>query len=58
MNFFKVKIDKKWVMVQAEGMVAINAYCKDQGYADWKMVGMMSRGEMLKAKKLCKVVGQ
>lgn len=41
-GFFEIKKGRKWTMVQASSMKAINEYCKNNGYSDWRMVGMQS----------------
>ena len=56
MKFFEIKKGRKWTMVMASGMSAINNYCEENGYSDWRMVGMMSRSELAIAKETCEKV--
>jgi hypothetical protein len=49
-SFFEIKKGRKWTMVQASSMKAINEYCKNNDYSDWRMVGMQST-EQLKYNK-------
>ena len=49
---YEIKKGRKWETVRATSMQAINTYCKDNGYNDWRMCGMMSRSEMIANKNL------
>lgn len=57
MKFFEIKNGKNWELVQASSMMAINKFCKNNGYTDWRMCGMMSRTELENNKKTAPVVG-
>ena len=56
MKFFEIKKGRKWTMVIASGMSALNSYCEANGFTDWRMVGMMSRSELAHAKATCETV--
>lgn len=51
-SVFNIKKGRKWQMVRATSILALNKYCKENGFSDWQMVGMMSRAEMEESKKL------
>jgi len=51
-QIYQIKKDRKWETVRATSMKAISNYCKDNYYSDWRMVGMMSRTEMISNKDL------
>lgn len=55
MQVFEIKIGRKYTKVRATSMSAINTYCKENGIADWRTVGMMSRAE-IEASKSLKIV--
>lgn len=46
-QYYEIKKGRNWELVKATSMNAINTYCKDNGYTDWRMKGMMSRQEMI-----------
>lgn len=54
---YEIKKSRKWEKVRATSMKAISSFCKENGFKDWRMVGMMSRGEMVESKNL-EVVAQ
>lgn len=49
---FEIKKGRKWFQVRATSITAANQYCKDNGYSDWRMVGMMSRAELAASQTL------
>lgn len=56
MKFFNIKKGNKVEMVQCESINKIDRYCKEKGYRDWQMVGMMSTSELLEKQKSCRIV--
>lgn len=52
MQVYQIKKGRKWQKVQSPSMRALNAYCNENGFSDWRIVGMMSRSEMIAAKSL------
>jgi hypothetical protein len=56
MAFFEIVKDGKTEIVQAENIKAISQYCKNNGYCGWIMLGMMSRSELAKNKKECRII--
>ena len=50
---FEVKINNRWEKVRATSWKAINEYVNNEPKAtDWRMVGMMSRIEMIEIQYL------
>ena len=56
-KFYEIKNNGTWTMVASTGMMAINTYCKDNGFSDWRAVGMMSISEQAEANQNCEMVG-
>ena len=52
MKVFEVKIGRTWNKVRATSIKALSDWCKENGVKDWRMMGMMSRSEMIEAKNL------
>lgn len=51
-NIYEVKVSKfNWRYILADSMKAIDTYCKENNFSDWRMVGMMSREEYLHIRK-------
>jgi len=49
---YQIKKNRKWETVKATSMKAISDYCKENDYSDWRMLGMVSRSEMISNKDL------
>ena len=49
---FEIKIERNWERVRATSMMALNNWGKENGVKDWRMVGMISRIEIIESKKL------
>lgn len=49
---FEIKKGRTWTKVRATSISAINAYCKENNFSDWRMVGMMSFSETEESKGL------
>lgn len=49
---FEIKKGRTWSKVRATSMTAVNQYAKENGFTDWRMVGMMSRIEMIESQNL------
>jgi hypothetical protein len=49
---FEIKKGRTWSKVRATSMTTLNQYCKENGFTDWRMVGMMSRSEMIESQSL------
>ena len=49
---YEIKKGRKWFKVRATSMTAINEYCKENNFTDWRMVGMQSRSEMAENQNL------
>jgi len=49
---YELKVKGVWVKVRARGIAALSRYAKENKIKDWRMVGMMSRREMLASKTL------
>ena len=49
---FEIKIGRNWERVRATSMMALNNWGKENGVKDWRMVGMISRIEIIESKKL------
>ena len=43
-GFYEIKKGKKKELVRASGMAALDLFCKENGYSDWQMIGMVARG--------------
>jgi hypothetical protein len=55
-SFFEIKKGRKWTMVQASSIKALNQFCKDNGYSDWRMLGMQSIEQLEFNKKNAPIV--
>ena len=42
---YEIKKNRKWETVRATSMKAINDYCENNGYTDFRMAGMFSISE-------------
>lgn len=51
-SVYEIKINRKWSKVRATSIKALNDWAKENKVSDWRMVGMMSRIEILESKKL------
>ena len=49
---YEIKKGRKWTKVRATSMNAIDTYCDENGYSDWRMVGMQSRAEIAENENL------
>ena len=49
---YEIKINRKWSKVRATGMKSLSDWSKDNNVSDWRMVGMMSRSEILESQNL------
>ena len=50
---YEVKVSRgTWKKVRATGMAALNKWVRERGFLDWRMVGMMSRSEIVESQKL------
>lgn len=49
---YEIKKSRTWEKVRATSMKAISNFCKENGFKDWRMVGMMSRSELSESKNL------
>lgn len=54
MSYFKITKGKKVEIVKTDSMISVDKYCKNNGYAGWEMVGMMSRSELAQSKLNCR----
>ncbi len=46
MKNYEIKKGRKWYPAKSESMQTVNNYCKENGYSDWRVLGMVSRIEM------------
>jgi len=50
---YEVKVSRgTWKKVRATGMGALNNWVRERGFLEWRMVGMMSRSEIVESQKL------
>lgn len=52
MLIYEIKKNGKWEAVRCESMGKLNTYCEENGYVDWRTLGMRSRREMVNDKKI------
>lgn len=56
-NIYEVKISAfKWEYVLADSIHIVDAYCKENNFADWRMVGMLSHEESSYIRKTAKEI--
>lgn len=51
-NVYEVKKGRKWSKVQATSMLGLDKWCAENGYSEWRMVGMQSIAELAENKNL------
>ena len=49
---YEIKKGRKTETVRATSIKAVSDFCKENNYSNWRMVGMMSRSEMILSKNL------
>lgn len=52
MQVYEIKKAGKWEKVRAKSIYILVTYCKENGYNDWRMLGMQSRIELFENKKI------
>ena len=51
-SVFEIKINRKWSKVRATSIKALSSWADENNVSDWRMVGMMSRSEIIESQKL------
>ena len=45
-QLYEIKRGGKWELVRATSMMVLDKWCDENGIKDWRVAGMMSRGEL------------
>lgn len=57
MNVYSIKKGKSWTRVKATSMKALNNFCNENGFTDWRTEGMRSLSQMKQDENL-QIIGE